>query len=139
MLNFKKEQQLYKPIEGFLKNKKYSHIYSELEFYEYRIDLFGYSKSNYMAVSVELKLKDWRKALQQGLIYQLCSDYVYIAMPKSFLHNKAINEISKFGIGIISVYPSGYCRTTLEPQASPVVKNQYKTWFIENNNWRHAK
>ena len=60
-------------------------------------------------------------------------------MPKSFLHTKAVNEINKFGIGIISVYPSGYCKTVLKPQKSPVVKNKYKTRFIENTNWERAK
>ena len=139
MLNFKKEKQLYKPIENFLKNRKYSYVHSELGFYEYKIDLFGYSKSSYKTISVELKLKNWQKALQQSLIYQLCSDYVYIAMPKSFLHTKAVDEISKCGIGIISVYPSGYCKTVLGSQESPVVQHQYKTWFIENINWERVK
>ena len=139
MLDFKNEEQLCEPISRFLKNKQFSYICYELNFFEYRIDLFAYSNSSLETISVELKLRNWKKALQQALIYQLCSDYVYIGIPKSFLQLQTIEKMKQFGVGIIAVYPSGYCKTILKSQKSLVLKNRYKTRFIESAEWEHIK
>ena len=130
MLDFSKEQQLYKPVRRYFKNRSYSIQSIEVGFYEHSIDLFALSKSKKETIAVELKLKNWRKALQQTLIYQLCSDFVCVAMPKENIKQEAINEFSKFGIGVIAIYPSGYCRSLLEPFKSSVVRKKYRSRFI---------
>ncbi|GAG43766.1 unnamed protein product, partial [marine sediment metagenome] len=50
-------------------------------FYEYRIDLFAFSQKLDVTIAVELKLHRWRRALEQSLLYQLCADFVFIALP----------------------------------------------------------
>ena len=130
MLSFNKEYQLLKPVSRFLKNKYLNNSYEEVAFHRHNMDLFTYSKKSMETISVELKLKKWKKALQQALIYQLCSDYVYVAMPKSAIRKAILHKFKKFGIGIIAVYPSKYCRTVLEPRKSKVVNKKYKYDFI---------
>ena len=61
--------------------RQYEHCTLELPFYEHRIDLYAYSVELDCTVAVELKLRKWRRALEQALLYQLCSDYVFIAVP----------------------------------------------------------
>ncbi len=130
MLDFSKEAQLLTPVFRFLKNKYVNPPCKELSFYRYNIDLFTYSK-DMEAVSVELKLIKWKKALQQALIYQLCSDYVYIAMPKTKINKKILQELQPFGVGVIAVDSSGHCRITLKPSKSKVINMRYKTESIK--------
>lgn len=130
-MDFKKEEQLCEPIKKFLKKKKFYQLYPEIDFYKHRIDILGYSKITGETVAVELKLKKWKKALQQALVYQLCSDYVYIAMPKASLHQSAISKIESFGIGIVAIHSSKRCETISKPSKSHLVKDRYRYKFIE--------
>ena len=54
-------------------------------------------------VAVELKLRKWQKALQQAALYQLCSDYSYVAMPKHVAKGLEPEVFSAAGIGILAV------------------------------------
>lgn len=56
--------------------------------------------------AVELKLRDWKKAIIQAKNYQLGSNYVYIAVPLSRVYNvlrKAEYYLKKEGIGLLIV------------------------------------
>src|SRR5258708_38688220 len=91
----------------------------ELPFYGHRIDLYGYSTETDRTVAVELKLRDWRRALEQALVYQLCSDYVFIAVPASTAKRVDRDELRSHGIGLIAV--SGReCVEELPAVLSPV-------------------
>jgi hypothetical protein len=54
-------------------------------------------------IAVELKLTKWQKALQQAALYQLCSDYSYVAMPKKVAEALQHGFFSAAGIGILGV------------------------------------
>ena len=70
----------------------------ELPFYEYRIDLYGFSCEENSTVAIELKLSDWRRAVEQAMLYQLCADLVYIAMPERATKRVDLTE-SEFAWG----------------------------------------
>src|SRR6266700_4171322 len=62
---FSKESQLLEPVAKFAKRKGFCLQSVELPFYEYRIDFYGFSHKNNATVAIELKLNNWRRALEQ--------------------------------------------------------------------------
>src|SRR5258708_15449741 len=111
---FYKESQLLEPVARFAKRKGFSLQKVELPFYEYRIDLYGFSRKSDATVAIELKLSDWRQALKQSLLYQLCADLVYIAMPESSVKRVVRAELQVNGVGLIAVLESRGCSCALQ-------------------------
>ena len=72
------ENDLYPPMIKYFQTKNYS-IELEIPIYRNRIDLVAYNYTH--IVAVELKLKNWQRALRQATYYQFGADYSYIAMP----------------------------------------------------------
>ena len=124
-----REQDLLLPVAGYVKRKGYSLQTVELRFYDYRIDLYGFSMRTRRTVAVELKIKKWRRALEQALIYQLCSDFVFIALPLSVASRVDVVELRANGIGLIGVCGSG-CRTLLHAERSSEVRQHYREPYI---------
>ena len=127
---YKFESELYKPVMRYFKNKSFTSQKVEAEFFERRIDLYAFSKKLNKSVAVELKLSNWKKALNQALIYQLCSDYVYLAMPVAAMNAIEVTKIKSYGVGIIAVYESGFCKRILPARKSKHVKKIYKGEII---------
>ena len=100
----------------------------EVPFYDHRIDLYGYSPSTDCSVAVELKLRDWKRALQQALVYQLCSDYVFIAVPESTVQRVKVEVLREHGIGLLAISDEK-CSVVLPANLSTVVNSQYKAIF----------
>ena len=98
------ERDLCTPIRRFLGREGYSRVIRELPFFDRSIDLYGVAwGEGDKTIAVELKLKKWQKALQQAAIYQLCSDYSYVAMPKDVARRLELRAFSAAGIGILGV------------------------------------
>ncbi len=91
---------MYKPIiENYKNDYKY---FKEVRLYNRIIDLLLIGKSNNSPkIAMEFKLKDWKKALQQTISYQLVADFVYIVMYQKFEKLINIELIKKNGIGLI--------------------------------------
>jgi hypothetical protein len=128
---FSKEKQLLKPVAKFAREQGFCLQEPELPFYEYRIDLYGFSAHANSTVAFELKLTDWRRALEQALLYQLCSDYVYIAMPERSTGKVDMTELRSQGIGLISVLESGDCSCLLPAAIHSEVRQFYRSTQIE--------
>lgn len=98
------ECDLYGPVARFLSREGYTRIVEELQFCERSIDVYGVTPGDdARTVAVELKLRKWQKALQQAALYQLCSDYSYVAMPKHVAKGLEPEVFSAAGIGILAV------------------------------------
>jgi hypothetical protein len=128
---FSKEKQLLKPVAKFAQEQGFCLQEHELPFYEYRIDLYGFSAHSNSTIAFELKLTDWRRALEQALLYQLCSDYVYIAMPERSTGKVDMTELRSQGIGLISVLESGDCSCLLPAALHSEVRQFYRSSQIE--------
>lgn len=100
----------------------------ELPFYDHRIDLYGYSTETDCTVAVELKLRNWRRALEQALVYQLCSDYVFIAVPATTALRVDLDELRSHGIGLLAVSGRN-CVEALPAVASSVLNPHYKAAY----------
>jgi hypothetical protein len=122
---------LLKPVERFARGRGYSLQRVELPFYEYRIDLYGFSMKRDATLAIELKLADWRRALEQAMLYQLCADLVYIAMPERSVDRVDKTQLSLHGVGLISVTESGSCECVLQASKHDEVRHFYRQSQIE--------
>lgn len=125
---FLREHELYDPVAKFMKNRTFRKQAPEVQFYDYRMDIYGYSARADLTVAVELKLTKWTRALEQALIYQLCSDLVYIALPDDQIHRVDTEALMEHGIGLISVSKER-CREIVKAIPSQVVREHYRAEY----------
>jgi hypothetical protein len=128
----KREASLYGPVASYVRRMGYRRQEPELNFFEYRIDLYGLSKKLGSTLAVELKLNNWRRALEQALIYQLCSDFVYIAVPLITALRVQRDLLCRHGIGLIAIAENGRCQVIVHSSQSSVVRGHYKKLFIQH-------
>jgi len=126
-----READLLQPIARYVHRKGYRWQALELPFYEYRIDLYGFCADTGTTLAVELKLARWKRALEQALVYQLCSDLVFVALPKKRIPKIPMQLFRDSGIGLISVGDDGTCRVELQAQLSFEVREHYRGDYIE--------
>ena len=103
MYPFYLELELFKPVYDYFKKKGYK-VRGEIKIGFCRADLVAFKDKE--VIAVELKLRNWKKAIVQVKNYQLGSDYVYIAVPllKSYnILRKAEFIFKKEGIGLLTV------------------------------------
>ena len=125
-MRHRREHELTLPVTRYFKRKGYRWQTTELQFYEYSIDIYGFSRIANLTISVELKIGNWRRAFQQALVYQLCSDLVLMALPQETVHRVDHDLLRAEGIGLLSVGRSNRCHMVLRPRPSPVVCKNYK-------------
>jgi hypothetical protein len=131
-MRHRKEAELTEPVARYFHRKGFRFQTTELQFYDYCIDIYGFSKAQNLTVSVELKIKNWRRAFEQSLVYQLCSDYVFMALPKETVHRVDQNMLVAEGIGLISVGTNNRCQVIIKPRPSYVISDSYKR---QNISW----
>lgn len=103
MYPFYLELELTKPVADFFSNQGYI-VKREIKIGFHKADIVAFKKEN--VVAVELKLRDWKKAIIQAKNYQLGADYVYIAVPLMKSYNvlrKAKHKLETDGIGLLVV------------------------------------
>ncbi len=123
----KRESLMLPAVRKYFKRQYEQHT-MELPFYEHRIDLYGYSAETDCTVAVELKLRNWRRALEQALVYQLCSDYVFIAVPATTAKRVDLEELRSHGIGLLAV-SARECVEELPAVLSPFLNPNYKAAY----------
>ena len=84
MYPFYLELELIKPVSDYFKNQGYL-VKHEVRIGFCRADLVGFKDDK--VVAVELKLKDWKKAIVQAKNYQLGADFVFLAVPLSRVYS----------------------------------------------------
>lgn len=113
-----------------MRRRGYSRQHEELQFFEYSIDLYGLSVRDATTTAIELKLHRWARALQQAILYQLCADFVYIALPTATIASVDIPALKEHGIGLIAVAPGPRCTIVLDAQPSHVVISRYRDFYV---------
>jgi len=131
MLDLTRESSLLNPVTGYIKRKGFCVHDTEMPFYHRSVDIYGYSKRNNKTIAIELKLHKWKQAFKQALIYQLCADESYIAMPQKYTSRVNLDLLSEHGIGLISVSEVGRCRKLIGARQSLVLRIDYKNNNIE--------
>lgn len=70
-----------------------------------RIDIVGVKDSQLIAI--EVKVKNWKRAFQQAMIYRICADKVWVAIWHRYVDNVDQELYDKHGIGIMSIHEKG--------------------------------
>jgi hypothetical protein len=100
---FKLEEDL---ISEFKKNINsifsVKNIAEEIPFFSRNIDMIVLNNQDEI-ISIEFKLKDIKTLLEQATKCLLCSDMVYVCLPKKNLKNETIEKFNNIGIGILLV------------------------------------
>lgn len=126
-----REIDLLAPVCGSLSRRGYRLLQSEVPFFEYRIDIYGYSSSHNATVAVELKLSKWSRALEQALVYQLCADLCFLALPTSAAHRVEKSVLAEHGVGLIGIGPSLRCTMLIDARQSSVVQPTYRDYYTK--------
>lgn len=124
-MTFRFEKDLAAPVARFLRNRGFNMQMEEAQFYEYSIDILAHSKADDLTASVELKLTKWSRAIEQAVLYQLCSNLVYVAMPGAVIRRVNLAVLRTHGVGLLAVAPER-CREVLAPVMSNVVRRHYR-------------
>ena len=130
------ESMIVKEVIKFLRNNKQI-VVTEMPFLQRRVDVVGYQPSNKSLVAVEAKIKNWRRAIRQAITCLLFADNVYIALPEEFIHRVNLDEIGRFGIGLIQV--NSKTEILKDPLSSSYISEYHKQWVIdhlEHNSYR---
>lgn len=127
--NFSLERDLGFFVARYLRNRTFTLQMQEVPFYEYRIDVYGYSRRADLTVAVELKLKKWTRAVEQAILYQLCSDLVYIALPSKASSLVELPLLDSHGLGLLSV-ESNRCRQVLPARPSALLRPHYRQQYL---------
>lgn len=131
MTHLNKESYLYDPVATYIRRKGFRWQGPEIQFYEYRIDLYAYSRSRQLTIAVELKLYNWQRAINQAIIYQLCADLVYIAVPKTTAERIDKSILDQYGIGLITIDNRNHVRQLIAAEMSYVLKPHYRDSYIQ--------
>lgn len=121
---------LVKPVTRYVAGRGFTRLEFELQFYESRMDLYGFSRKLDLTVAIELKLFKWKQALKQALLYQLCADLVYVAVPNETVQRIDVELLRTNGIGLIGV-SAVRCREILAPITSALVRPHYRDFYLE--------
>ena len=127
--NYSRERDLVPSVARYLRNRTFSRQLEEVPFFEYRMDMYGYSRRNDLTVAVELKIHKWTRAVEQALLYQLCSDLVYIAMPSKTMTAVELTVLDEHGLGLLSV-EAHRCRQVLSARPSSVLRKHYRKQYL---------
>ena len=103
MYPFYQELELIKPVADYFRSQGCI-VGWEVRIGYCRADIVAFK--NDVVTAVELKLRDWKKAVIQAKNYQLGADYVYLAVPLMKSYNilrKAETILEREGIGLLIV------------------------------------
>ena len=97
----KNEKSMFPKIKAHF-NNEFS-LFREVPFYNKRIDVVGVNRSTSELIAIELKLEDWKKALQQAAMDQLGGNRAYVALWHKNIHRADIEKFKECGIGLLEV------------------------------------
>ena len=96
------ELQLQEAVAAYLVRHGFI-VMSEMQFFSKRIDLFAVDRDSLTTIAVEIKIRDWKRALFQARTYLVCADHVFVALPSHLAHNIATKDFDRDSIGLLGV------------------------------------
>ena len=135
MMTYEKESALRLPVRRFFEAQDYT-VYEEVPLLARKVDVIA--KKGKKVVSVELKLHDWNRAIQQAYLNLHVSNYSFVALPEEIwskvdprLHYLA----STNGIGLISV--DGSAKLIMRARPSQIIHPKLRSAFLKKISQAH--
>jgi len=117
-----KEKLLHSYIEREYSNYKCGH---EVKFFRKSIDFTFIDEINELH-AIELKLKDWKSALNQIETNQLCANYCYLGIWYKNKESVPKEVLKRYGFGLIAI-DKNKCDVLIPPEKSPILNENYCT------------
>ncbi|MBA7589821.1 hypothetical protein ES708_31913 [subsurface metagenome] len=130
----RREDELRGPVEGLFPANEYI-VKREVPFGLKRIDLIFKSRKNGQdIIAVELKLRNWKRAVWQAVHNRQIATYSYIALPEATAPPVDISTLYSLGLGLIvtdvkkarvllPAQRSKYVNARLAKEVSPIVES----------------
>ena len=98
------ERAMAAPVIALFCGEQYE-FYEQVPLARKRIDLVFVARHTPTTISVELKIRDWKKALWQAVVNFQVSQESYIAIWHDYVHRveRHIDLLQRYGVGLISV------------------------------------
>lgn len=90
------EQDLIDRIRPIVADKYF--LGEEIGLFNRSIDMLLFDRRNLL--SIEFKIKDWKKAIRQIRDHQIAADYSYLCMPKRKVSSELQSSLEEYGIGL---------------------------------------
>ena len=132
-----REAMMSGPVQKYLKQAGYARVHAEVPVFHCVMDLYGTDPTAGRTAAVEIKVADWRRAVRQARIYQLCADLVYVAIHASYAHRVRGEELREIGLGLLVVSLGGRSRPArtvveaLPARVSAIKREQYVQRVLE--------
>ena len=127
------EKHLYKRIREFLESKGFKVFYEVpiCKLSRARVDVIGFREYDCNVVAVEVKLRNYRRALYQALLRSTFADYVFIAFPERYakrVYTNYASELYTYHVGLISI--GRRVRVLVQPEKSPLLDESSKMYIV---------
>lgn len=70
-------------------------------------------------IAVEVKKRDWRRAIYQAVLNRYCVDRSYVALWAGCITSEVLSEASTWGLGVLSVSAESLTIVIAAPTATP--------------------
>jgi hypothetical protein len=123
------EADLRSPVHVFFEERHYS-VFDEVRLFSRKIDVIARRRNE--ITSVELKTRDWRRAIHQAFLDLSVSDYSFIALPHSTcrrIETSMLNEALNYGIGILRV--DGVAIQIIKPKRNGKIQPHLRRRFLK--------
>jgi len=128
-MNRSLEKNLRKPVRQFFESKNYT-VFDEVKLFQRGIDIIAKRRSTIIAV--ELKMRNWRRAVQQACLDLRVSDYAFIALPETIWSRidwRIYYEAYNHGLGLLSV--DGEASQIMRPDRSKRIQPSLRRNFLK--------
>jgi hypothetical protein len=133
--NIISEKRLVDVLVSYLRGK--SRVEREVRHYEKSIDVVAMCSNTCEIHAIEVKTRNWSRALQQAIVNLAVAEKSYVAMHSKYVHCVNVAELQENGIGLISVGSSwGEVEIIREAQQSAFV-NKIANYRIKQ--WVQSK
>lgn len=129
-MNFNNENEMRPLIHSFVESQDYQ-VFDEKRLFSRKIDIVGIRRD--AICTIEIKIHDWRRAIEQAFLNLRVTDYSYVALPEMCwikLNRQLTDEAQGTGIGLISV--DGYAKEVIRPEPSNRVQSLLREKFLAN-------
>jgi hypothetical protein len=114
------ETDLHGPVLAWLRGAGVGEPFAEVPTHgRSRADVVGIRSADGMLVTVEIKVRDWRRAVHQALLNKYVANESYVAMWWSSISRGCEAECAEAGIGLLSVEPEGCSVVVRAAQGDP--------------------
>lgn len=121
------ERSLRRPVHDFFNQRGYS-VSDEIALFARRIDIVATRRRE--VIAVELKLHDWREALDQARLNLRVSNYSYVALqePSAGFSGRVLAQFIQYGVGLLCINSAAY--EVLRPVRSHVIQPSLRKGFL---------